>query len=282
MNERKLRILVVDDDEDDYVIARDLLSDIPGIGFDVDWVPSYDQGLEALQRGEHDLYLLDYRLGVASGLELVKQALHLGCKAPLILMTGQGDREVDVEAIRSGADDYLVKGQVDSDQFERSIRHAIERRRLLAEIELRERELEVSSLTRLSRDTKDPGPGPREASGAPLKEALPDAFGDLVTQYAGLLDEALGEPDSREGLDLFQQLGAIGRTLGALNASATDAVDVHTDAFRKKLSSVNHQRAQAYVREGRLMLIELLSRLVSHYRDESAGIRSEGTLDALR
>ena len=62
MDGYRLRILVVDDDEDDYVIARDLLFEIPERRFDVDWIASYDLALEAIGRREHDVYLLDYRL----------------------------------------------------------------------------------------------------------------------------------------------------------------------------------------------------------------------------
>ncbi len=126
-----IRVLLVDDDEDDYVIARDLLEEVgEGGAFQLEWVPAYDQGLEAIARGEHDVYLLDYRLGERDGLELLRDALERGCRAPMILMTGQGDREVDLEAMRAGASDYLVKGEIDAPLLDRSIRYAIERNRL--------------------------------------------------------------------------------------------------------------------------------------------------------
>ena len=83
--------------------------------------------MEAIGHNQHDVYFLDYRLGEYHGLELLKEAMAEGCKAPMILLTGQGDHKVDIEAMRAGAFDYLVKGRLDSNLLERSIRYALDR-----------------------------------------------------------------------------------------------------------------------------------------------------------
>lgn len=129
MNSRTLRILLVDDDEDDYVLTRDLFGEIEGVRYKLDWVSTYEEGLEEIFRNQHDVYLVDYRLGARNGLELLREAIAGGCKAPIILLTGQGDREVDIEAMRSGAADFLIKMQTGAPLLERSIRYAIERRK---------------------------------------------------------------------------------------------------------------------------------------------------------
>src|SRR5207302_807112 len=64
-----------------------------------------------------------------SGVELLRQAVEGGCGAPFILLTGQGDRQVDMEAMQAGAADYLIKGQIDAPLLERSIRYAIQHHR---------------------------------------------------------------------------------------------------------------------------------------------------------
>jgi PAS domain S-box-containing protein len=154
MDDDFVKVLLVDDDEDDYVITADLLSGIPLVRFDLEWVSAYEAALEVIGRGEHDVYLVDYRLGERDGLELLQEAIKNGCNAPLILLTGQGDHEVDVQAMKAGAADFLVKGQINASLLERSIRYAIERARTLetlrqSEERYRRRNRELALLNRL-------------------------------------------------------------------------------------------------------------------------------------
>ena len=123
------KVLLIDDDEDSFIITRNLLAQVKGAPIDLEWVSTYEAGLEAMLRCEHDAYLVDYRLGARDGLELLRQAIAGGCRAPVIIMTGQGDHAVDVQAMTEGAADYLVKEHVSGAVIERSIRYAIERAR---------------------------------------------------------------------------------------------------------------------------------------------------------
>ncbi len=131
---RALRILIADDDEDDYILTRDLLLRIGRPRVQLDWSPTYEGALEAIERNQHDVYLFDYHLGHSDGLQLLREALARGCKAPIILLTGNDNWETDVEAMKAGAADYLVKGQLDARLLERSIRYALERMRAQAEL----------------------------------------------------------------------------------------------------------------------------------------------------
>ena len=128
---REIRLLLVEDDEDDYVLTRDLLTDSRRTRFALDWVTSFDEALEAMAKGQHDVYLVDYRLGEHDGLEVLREARAAGCLRPIILLTGQGDGDVDIAAMQAGAADYLVKGQIDSQILERSIRYSLEQNRTL-------------------------------------------------------------------------------------------------------------------------------------------------------
>jgi PAS domain S-box-containing protein len=141
MQRRRLQILLVDDDEDDFIITQDLLTEIEGLAFDLEWEAEYEPALEIIVQQRHDVYLIDYRLGQHNGLELLCEAIEQGCQAPLILLTGQEDRQVDLKAMEGGAADYLVKGQVDALLLERTIRYTIERKRAQIEIQRRNREL---------------------------------------------------------------------------------------------------------------------------------------------
>lgn len=129
-----IRILLVDDDEDDYVLTHSLLSDIKGETFQLDWVLSYDQALTEIAQQHHDVYLIDYRLGQHNGLDLLRQAMRHLHQAPMILLTGQDDRHVDVAAMQAGAADYLVKGEITASVLERSIRYAIQHSHTLSQL----------------------------------------------------------------------------------------------------------------------------------------------------
>ena len=109
MSSSPLKVLIVDDDEDDYLIIRDLLADIREAEFEIEWTSAYDSALPALIKRRFDVCLADYHLGSSTGLDLIREALASDCRAPIILLTGQGDREVDMEAMKAGAADYLVK-----------------------------------------------------------------------------------------------------------------------------------------------------------------------------
>lgn len=141
MDEDLIKILLVDDDEDDYLLTRDFLSEIENWEFELDWVNTYDNALDVIRRQEHDVYLLDYRLGERTGLELLRQAIKEGCRVPMILLTGQGDHEVDLEAMKTGAADYLVKDQIEPHFLERSIRYAIKRKQSEEELRAAHEEL---------------------------------------------------------------------------------------------------------------------------------------------
>ena len=130
MNNRPvIRVLLVEDDEEDFIITRDLLSEVKGRRFMVEWKQNYADGLAAMQGNNQDVCLVDYRLGAHDGLELLRTAKAAGAETPVILLTGQGHEEVDMAAMAAGAADYLVKGQVNAHQLERTIRYAIERKR---------------------------------------------------------------------------------------------------------------------------------------------------------
>jgi diguanylate cyclase (GGDEF)-like protein/PAS domain S-box-containing protein len=134
-----IRVLLVDEDEDDYVLMHSLLSEIKGETFQLDWVLSYDQALAEIAQRHHDVYLIDYRLGAYNGLDLLREAMqqfhHVPRnQPPMILLTEQDDPPVDVAAMQAGAADYLMKGEITASVLERSIRYAIQHSYTLSQL----------------------------------------------------------------------------------------------------------------------------------------------------
>lgn len=120
-----LKILLIDDDEDDYVNLRELFKEIRGTRYDVTWRSSYESGLESIKSTTFDVCLLDYRLGAHTGLDLLLEVNALEIQCPIIFLTGQGDFEIDVRAMQMGAAEYLVKDQLSAHLLERTVRYAI-------------------------------------------------------------------------------------------------------------------------------------------------------------
>lgn len=120
-----LTVMLIDDDDDDRVIIEGLIEEITTMGIELDYVATYDEGLLAVEQNRHDVYLIDYRLGGYSGIDLVREAVRRGCNRPLFILTGKGDHEVDVQASDSGAAGYLEKGRLDSVLLERTIRFGL-------------------------------------------------------------------------------------------------------------------------------------------------------------
>jgi signal transduction histidine kinase len=144
MQDQVIKVLLVEDDEDDYIFIRELLSEVKATTYLLQWAPSYDLALDSMAKGKSDVCLVDYRLGVHDGLEILRSVKERGGRVPVIFVTGQEEYDVDLKAMRAGALDYLVKSQLTAPLLDRSIRYALDRwrsdealRRAYGEIELR-------------------------------------------------------------------------------------------------------------------------------------------------
>jgi signal transduction histidine kinase len=143
-----IKTLLIDDDEDDFILIRDVLREVDISHFNVDWVPDYNQAISALRRNEHDVCLLDYRLGSHDGLEILKHAGNENISTPIIFLTGLGDYEVDTMAMKAGADDYLSKDEISPSLLERTIRYSIERKKSITALNRAYLEMEQAVLER--------------------------------------------------------------------------------------------------------------------------------------
>lgn len=121
-----IRVLLVDDESDVKPLLEHRLRKVPGKKFKIDWAASYKDGLNAIKKQQHDVYLVDYRLGSQSGLELIREANSFGIQAPFIVLTAAANPIIDLEATKIGAADFLVKDPLDHVTLERSIRYAMQ------------------------------------------------------------------------------------------------------------------------------------------------------------
>ena len=124
----RAKILLVEDDEDDYIITRSHLDELTSLDSQLTWVTNSADGLQKLTEGYFDVCLLDYQLGAETGLSLLQQAVAAGISTPIIMLTGQPDKQLDLQALEYGAADFLVKTELTEARFARAIRYALSRR----------------------------------------------------------------------------------------------------------------------------------------------------------
>lgn len=130
-----IRVLLIDDDDGDFFLTKDLLEEIDPQGFVVDWKARYEDGLAAICAAEHDICLLDNNLGSRSGIDLLREAKEKKCIIPVILLTGQSERDVDYSAMELGAADFLEKKDLTPAKLDRAIRYTLLQHRHSHELE---------------------------------------------------------------------------------------------------------------------------------------------------
>ncbi|GAB1464095.1 two-component system sensor histidine kinase NtrB [Pedobacter sp.] len=140
----KIKVLLIDDDEDDYIITKDIFSRINQPNkYELSWVDTFEKGINAILKQQHDIYLVDYRLGKHTGVELVNEAVLSGVKEPIIILTGKGDYKIDEEAMNVGAADYLVKDKIEPDTLDRALRYALKQAETLSALKESENKFKI-------------------------------------------------------------------------------------------------------------------------------------------
>lgn len=149
-NDEVIKVLIIDDDEDDFFITSDYMKGIEEYKLKIDWSYKFSEAVQLLQNKAYDIYFVDYRLGAKTGLDFLREAVRIGAEEPIVLLTGKGNKTVDVEAMQMGATDYLIKTELTTEKLERCIRYSLERTSYLKA--LRANELKYRSIFELSKD----------------------------------------------------------------------------------------------------------------------------------
>jgi DNA-binding response OmpR family regulator len=190
-----VRILLIDDDDDEASLVRSLLGRVDDVRYELDWVATYGEGLASIAQAEHDAYLVDQQLGGRTGTELVREARETGSLAALIMMTGQRERATDMAAMSAGATDFLLKGRTDSALLDRTLRYAISQANALAALD-RSRN-QMAGLEELGRILVDNGPRPE----------VMNRIVELMVERFGLPRVAIYLAAGEDALELVAQRG---------------------------------------------------------------------------
>lgn len=123
-----IRVLLVDDDEEDYLIIKHLFASMKSIDSKLDWVSSSDEAIEKIGAATHDIYLIDYRIDGRTGLDVLQEVRAIERLEPFILLTGVGDLDIERESLQLAASDYLVKKNLTSESLARALYYALGRK----------------------------------------------------------------------------------------------------------------------------------------------------------
>jgi DNA-binding response OmpR family regulator len=276
--DRSPKILIADDDADTLDAYSHLLR---SEGYEVSTVSSAYECLRIAREERPDLILLDVMLPDISGIEVCRQIKadpELGSIFVIHISGIEISTDQQADGLESGADLYLTK--------------PIQYRKLLAQIQallrikndvssvmLDQQKRELDSLDRLS-SVPRASVAAQMFGAPPLRKNLPEIFETLVRLYGDLLDLALEQRTYKVEHNITEHLHAIVDRLGFLNAGPRDVVDIHRAAMKRKAVQTNLLKAQAYIEEGRMRLVELMGYLVSYYRTRSLGASLTGPSEA--
>jgi len=152
---QSVRVLMIDDDDEDVFLVRTLIKEFVELEVVFEQVSDYEQARQAIVRAEHDLYLVDFRLGAKTGLDLIQESISDGIDVPFILLTGFGSRDLDRTAMKIGASEYLPKADLSPIRLERVMLHSIDRFRTLSELKRANKD-KTMFLARMSHEIRTP------------------------------------------------------------------------------------------------------------------------------
>jgi DNA-binding NarL/FixJ family response regulator len=259
-------LLAKGDDEQTYIIELcDCLAD--GIAYLAD-------------HHNIDVILLDLNLPDSHGLEtlLALQSHLTEDKAlPIIIQTGNDDENLVVKAFQLGVEGYLKKSTLDRKLLIYSIKLAIAHEEYVAQLQSRtqqvQQDLEFAGLEEMASD-RNTSITARMFGAQPLQASAPDLFNEFVRSYCEILDHSLEQKVFKVDYDVSDELRMIAEKLGFMKASPRDVISIHTQSLKIKTKEHknNAVKIQAYVNEGRLMVLELMGYLTSFYRKYYIGL----------
>ncbi|MCZ3364297.1 MULTISPECIES: response regulator [Methanobacterium] len=128
MDDKLIKVLIIEDNPEDFRLIEEMLKEVNSAVFELHHSKRLSDGLRCLVRNDFDILLLDLSLPDSVGLDTFFSVYEQAPEIPIVILSGFNDEETAIKAVSEGAQDYLVKGQVNSPLLSRSISYAIERK----------------------------------------------------------------------------------------------------------------------------------------------------------
>ncbi|MEP4378478.1 MAG: response regulator [Alphaproteobacteria bacterium] len=268
-------ILLVEDNHADALIVRTMLGMGGGSEFNISHAQTLSDGIDQLSSASFDIALLDHGLPDSSGTDGVKRVSEMHREMPVIVLTGNDDRNLPFEALRAGAQDFVTKDilmnpMAGREALLRSIHYALARKKHAAiEESLRDLGDADETLMDLVAGQSESSATARAIGQESVARSAPELFNDLLTQYDGALRESLEDAAHEGRMGKPEILQSIGESIGKTGGTARDVVAVHVATLKNYRIDHNAAEVRLATVEARLMLVEAMSYLASYYRTQT-------------
>lgn len=248
-----IKVLLVEDEAGfAEVVSAELMQNL-GPQAVVDRSTTLAAALGAVESTSYDAILLDLGLPDADGTSSLEELLEIAPDTPIVVLTARDQPDLPLKAIRAGAQDFLTKTGADSTTVSRSLTYAIERHRLVAELNA-----DLERVQRVAAGTESQG------SDEPLAEQDDDSFLELVRGYVGAVEVAIA-PGSRQSRDpIAKRLRKLALDIGSRGGTPRDVVDIHVAAIGSR--DLSNYDPVTVGSEAQLLLVELMGHLAAFYR----------------
>jgi DNA-binding response OmpR family regulator len=277
-----IRALLIEDDPDDALLLKESLAETGAVKVRLVHAGSLSDGLKRTAEEAFDVILLDLNLPDSTGLETLSRVHAQIPQAPIVVLTGLDDEALSMKTLQAGAQDYLVKGQTNSDLVSRAIRYAIERQRLLEELEgSRQREREAREVASMEKFLRGAQTSVTEQSFGVLhlRESAPEYFETLVKRFEQNLELSVEKRILRMEDNIEEELRAMAELLGSAKAGPRDVMELYLQAVKSLSRNAKPQKARVFAEEGRLLVLGLMGNLASFYRKYYTGVTRLQTIN---
>jgi DNA-binding response OmpR family regulator len=264
-NDRQATVLLIEDSPVDATMIRGQLTRGNGNAYEVVVESTLKNGLERLEVGDVDVILLDLTLPDTQGLETFLKAYRIAPQVPIVIITSLDDRDVAYNAVRSGAQDYLIKGKLDTESLIHAVNFAIERHTHQQRLNPY-----MTGLWAAASRADIPGGalvGPTDGIFSPLREREADTFVPLCDRYGKLIQLAYKQRQSKQVEPISEELHGLAMYLCMVSAGPGDVEEIHRNSLERLSADSSTEELQSFVEEGQMLLIELFRYLIDAYRD---------------
>lgn len=275
-------LLIVEDDDGFAAMLDRIFAENPDYATRVSSVNSLSAALEVVEGRQVDAVLLDLGLPDSDGLRTARRMTD-AVREPtaVVVFTAMRDQSLASQALELGVQDYVVKEDMTSHLVTRVVKYGVTRARLVHELQVAKqgeaRERELRRMERMASEGRTTSVSASMLGDHSVADRLGSRYvTELVEEYSRIVRRSLDEQAYRGDNMVDDDLRSLAGVLGFLGAGPRDVIELHTNCMRRLVRELDSTRATATLEEGRVMVLQLMGRLVAHYRDRSIGSRGSG------